>query len=257
MLGLVMVIILLLRTGTRTFNREELLGRSLDQLNLRWAGRVFMEQWRGGVDGFRPLQWYRVSVWGALKRLRQPILVFIISAVMAFIGGWLMRDTYPLPLDKAGVSDETTLDNLRDIFEAGQSDPRFVAWAIGQNVRVLVAATFLSIFTFGVMGLIFTALPFGMANISRAGMDPLPFILAIIPHGIVEIPAIIIAGAAALQLGAVVTHPPQHMTVGEAWIRQLADTLKVGFAVVLPLLIIAGILEVHLTPRVVEWVLAR
>jgi uncharacterized membrane protein SpoIIM required for sporulation len=96
-----------------------------------------------------------------------------------------------------------------------------------------------------------------MGNISRAGMDPLPFVLANLPHGIAETPAIIIAGAAALQLGAVVTRPPQHMTVGEAWIRQLADTIKLGFAVVLPLLIIAGILEVHLTPRVVEWVLAR
>jgi stage II sporulation protein M len=88
-------------------------------------------------------------------------------------------------------------------------------------------------------------------------MSPLPFIAAILPHGIVEVSALIIAGAAALRLGALVTRPPKNMTVSEAWVRAFADTIKVDLFVVLPMLIIAAMLEVHLTPRVVEWVLTQ
>lgn len=261
-LGLLVVIVLLMRTGTRIFNREELLGRAIDQINLRWMVRIFVEQWKGGVEGFQPLLWYRRSVFPAIKKLRRPMIFFVICAVGAFIAGWMYRDVYPLPLESESITDESVLNNLRDIFEAGQSDPRFTLFAIEQNVRVLTLATFLSTFTFGVMGLLVTALPFGilgyvMGNISAAGLSPAPFILAIMPHGIVEIPAIMLAGAAALQLGAILTKPPKEMTVGEAWLRQLADTTKIGLAVVLPMLIIAGILEVRLTPEVVEWVLSQ
>ena len=186
------------------------------------------------------------------------MLVFVIAAIGAFIAGWLARDTYPLPLEPDSMSDENTLQNLRDAFELGRGDPRFMAFAIVQNVRVLVLATFLAIFTFGVLGLILTCLPFGvlgyvMGNISSAGLSPWPFILAIVTHGIIEIPAIMIAGAAALKLGSIVTRPPSSMTVGEAWLRQLADTIKIGSAVVFPLLILAAFLEVNVTPTVVEW----
>jgi uncharacterized membrane protein SpoIIM required for sporulation/ABC-type transport system involved in multi-copper enzyme maturation permease subunit len=260
MVGMLVVIALLMRTGTRIFNREELLGRAIDQLNLRWAWRVFADQWTGGVQGFRPLAWYRYSVWPALKSLRRPMLVFIVAAIGAFIAGWMARDTWPLPLSSQNMNDESTLENLRYAFEIGQGNPQFVLFALTQNLRVLVLATFLAIFTFGVLGLIFTTLPFGvlgyvMGNISAAGLSPWPFVLAIIPHGVAEIPAIVIAGAAALQLGSVVTRPPKNMTVGEAWLRQLADTIKLGSAVVFPLLIVAAFLEVKLTPVVVEWAL--
>jgi uncharacterized membrane protein SpoIIM required for sporulation len=260
MLGMAVTIVLLLRTGTRIFNREELLGRAIDQLNLRWAWRVLAEQWTGGVEGFKPLAWYRYSVWPALKGLRRPMLVFIMATILAFIAGWTARDTWSLPLDSQNMNNETTLDNLRNVFEIGRGNPTFMLFALTQNVRVLVLATFLAIFTFGVLGLIFTCLPFAvlgyvMGNISAAGISPWPFVLAIVPHGVAEIPAIMIAGAAALQLGSIVTRPPRNMSVGEAWLRQFADTVKLGSAVVFPLLIVAAFLEVHLTPIVVEWAL--
>jgi len=262
MAGLVVVIALLMRTGTRIFNREELLGRAIDQLNFGWALRVFGDQWSGGLGHFAPWAWYRQSVFPALAKLRRPMLFFFVCMVLVFAGGWTLRERYPLPLEGQSLTDETVLDNLRQVFESGQKDPRLIAFAILQNMRVLILAVFLAMFTFGVLGVIITILPFGifgyiMGNISAAGLSPTPFILAVLPHGLIEIPAIMIVGAAALQLGAVPTQPPANMTVGEAWIRQLADTLKIGLAVVLPMLILAGILEVRLTPVVVEWVLTR
>jgi uncharacterized membrane protein SpoIIM required for sporulation len=78
---------------------------------------------------------------------------------------------------------------------------------------------------------------------------------AILPHGWVESPVIVLATAAALRLGAIITRPPKGMTVGMAWTTALGDTLKIGFGLVLPGLIFAGFLESFVTPYVLYSVL--
>jgi uncharacterized membrane protein SpoIIM required for sporulation/ABC-type transport system involved in multi-copper enzyme maturation permease subunit len=260
-LGLLVTIILLIRMGARIFNREELLGRSLDQLNLRWAFHIFWDQFRGPIgERFKLVNWYRLSVFPAVRSLRSGLIVVFICITAAFIGGWIAADSWRVPLDDFEANDETLLDNLQSWFELGQNNPQLVVLAIMQNTRVLIAATLLGVFTFGVLALILVMIPFGMlgfilAQVTASNLSPLPFFMAVIPHGIIEIPAILIAGAAAVRLGSVATRPPEGMTVGEAWLRALGDTVKIGVGVVFPLLILAGILEVTVTPRVVELVL--
>jgi len=73
---------------------------------------------------------------------------------------------------------------------------------------------------------------------------------AIMTHGIVEIPIVVLAAAAALRLGAVVTRLPPGMTVGHAWITALGDTLKIAVGVVIPGLVLAALLEAYITPQV-------
>jgi stage II sporulation protein M len=179
---------------------------------------------------------------------------------MAFAGGWYLSSEYDLHLEATDTSNETILANLEDIFDQG--DASYIFLAVAQNVRILLLSILLGVFSFGVMGIFFAILPFGiigfvMGNLVNAEINPVPFIFAVIPHGIFEIPAIVLSAAAALQVGAVITRIPEKMTVGEAWLRQLADTLKVFFALALPMLIIAAVLEVQLTPRVVEWIFSR
>lgn len=269
--GLLIITTLLVRTGASIFNREELLGRAIDALNLRWAWGVIVEQLTGitkeertaaktsGAFTFpNPIRYYRRAVFPSIRSLRAASLCIFVGMILAFIFGWYISDRWQLPLQQK--DNEEVLTNLRDIWETAARDPQFVGLAISQNVRVLMVATILGVFTFGVAAIFFVVLPFGilgylMGNISAAGISPLPFIVAIIPHGIFEIPAIIIAGAAALRVGSIATKPPKDMTVGEAWLRAIADVVKIGFTVVLPLLIIAGFMEVYVTPTVVEWAL--
>jgi stage II sporulation protein M len=97
---------------------------------------------------------------------------------------------------------------------------------------------------------------FFMYQVAQWGLNPWLFFAAfVLPHGIFELPAAILATAAALRLGAVViarsTHP--RVTVGEGWLAALADFCKVFVFVTLPLLVIAAIVEVNLTLRVVLW----
>ncbi|MBN2304776.1 MAG: stage II sporulation protein M [Anaerolineae bacterium] len=263
MLGALVTVMLLVRMGARIFNREELLGRAFDQINLKWAFRIFKDQLRGPVgDRWSVGRWYRLSVFPAVRRLSSASGVVLIVITAAFIGGWIAAGTWQIPLDDFQSKDENLLDNLQSWFELGQNNPQLIILAVLQNARVLIAATILAIFTFGVLALILVAIPFGilgfiLAQVTASSLSPLPFFMAVIPHGVAEIPAILIAGAAALRLGSVVTRPPDGMTVGEAWLRALGDTVKIGIGVVLPLLLLAGVLEVTLTPRVVEFVLTH
>lgn len=262
MIGVLVTVILLVRMGVRIFNREELLGRALDQLNLRWAGRTL---WRGirGPAGV-PLslrRWYRMGVFPAVRAQRGSLTVVLIWLAAAVVGGWIAAYHWRIPLDGFESNDAALLDNLRTWFDLGQDNPHLVIMALVQNTRVLLAATLLGLFTFGVLALVLVAVPFGilgfvLGQVTLAGLSPLPFLLAVIPHGVLEMPAIVLAGAAALRLGSVITRPPADMTASEAWLLAAADTIKIGIGLVLPLLVLAAILEVSLTPRVVELVLS-
>ena len=75
----------------------------------------------------------------------------------------------------------------------------------------------------------------------------------ILPHGIVELPAAFIATGLALRLGASVISRPAGMTLTQGVLLALADFLKVFVCLVTPLLALAAMLEVWLTP----WIVTR
>jgi len=93
---------------------------------------------------------------------------------------------------------------------------------------------------------------FFTGEIPLMGANPWLFLTTfILPHGIVELPAAIIATGMALRLGAVVISPPSGMTVTQGVLSALADFLKVFVFLVLPMLVVAAMLEVWLTPWIV------
>ncbi len=74
------------------------------------------------------------------------------------------------------------------------------------------------------------------------------------PHGVLEIPAIILAGAAILHMGGALAAPIPGKSIGEAWLGALADWAKVMLGFVVPLLIGAALLEVFVTPKLIPLV---
>jgi uncharacterized membrane protein SpoIIM required for sporulation len=86
------------------------------------------------------------------------------------------------------------------------------------------------------------------------GYNPLAFVAAfVLPHGLFEIPAAVIATAFALRIGASVTAPREGLTVGEGLVAAIADFVKVFLFLVVPLLLIAALVEANLTPQIVLW----
>lgn len=247
---------MLFSMGARIFNREELLGRAIDQINLRWAGRIFWAHFKGGEKVTNLAQWYRLSVLPTLKNLRSPALVVGIAMLALFIGGMVfaqVRSDLQLPVEM--MTDRSqTLSDMRAAFELGNGlGFRFI---LGQNLRVLLASTILGVFSFGVMSIFFAALPFSIlgflfAQPVMAALGVGTFLAALVPHSIIEIPAIIIGAAAATRLGAIITRPPDGKGVWEAWLGALGDWAKVFVGVVIPMLIVSALIEVYVTPRIV------
>jgi len=87
--------------------------------------------------------------------------------------------------------------------------------------------------------------------LAQAGV-PVGLYLAgmILPHGIVEVPAAILASAAVLQAGAILATPTPGKTVGEVWITAMGEWAKIMIGVVIPLLLLAAGLEAWITPRI-------
>jgi len=92
--------------------------------------------------------------------------------------------------------------------------------------------------------------------VALIGLSPLQFFAAfILPHGLFEITAAVLEGAAILRLGASVIAPPDGKTLSEGWLMALADWAKISLALVVPLLVVAALIEVFITPLVVSAVL--
>jgi uncharacterized membrane protein SpoIIM required for sporulation/ABC-type transport system involved in multi-copper enzyme maturation permease subunit len=262
--AMLIVTVLFLRVGNAIFNREELLGRVIDEMNLRASlGRIIRYILAVDINGSRarhPLDWYRRGVFPAVRRLGAAVWISIGVFIAALVGGYLIGQD---PNWQLTFPAEATLNSAAPTFE-GLLDVQVQQTAVGlivwQNARVLLLALVVSIFTFGAGALIlnpvvFVVIGYLFSQIVRAGWDTSFIFAALLPHGVVEIPIIILATAAALKLGAVVTKPPQHTTVGQAWMWALGDAIKIGIGVVLPGLILGALLESFLTPQVVLAVL--
>jgi stage II sporulation protein M len=104
----------------------------------------------------------------------------------------------------------------------------------------------------------FTLIGFLAGQVALLGYSPAMFLAAfVLPHGLFEIPAAVIATGFALRLGASVAAPRPGLTVGEGLVVALADLVKVFIFLVVPLLLVAAFVEANLTPQIVLWVYGR
>jgi uncharacterized membrane protein SpoIIM required for sporulation len=271
-LGLVVVALILVRMGVRIFNREEILARQIDELNLRFAWRTFMGFFlrppelalasdlsnHGERGRFTISRVYGHDIPHLLRRQWLPLTVVLIVLVASLALGWSYAPRYPLP------PEAIQLQNLsHDVFEKAPAIgflPTFSTSGIFvNNVRALLLAVLLAILSLGVLAFFPLMVPIGLIGLLMGegpivGYNPFLFFAAfILPHGIAELPAAIIATAFALRVGASMVSPPSGLTVGEGLLLALSDFAKVFLFLVVPLLLLAAFLEVNLTPHIVLW----
>lgn len=262
-LGMLVVTILLLRVGNSIFNREELLGRMIDNLNLvgilKGIGRSARTIDDAGTPAESILQWFRVGIPYALSKMRIEILITVGVFIIYFIVGiWIgTLPQYQIPIE-ATNADIGAVGTSNLIADGGEIS---AAWIFGNNVRVILVGFLLSLFTFGVAGyvlipIVFIVLGYTATILFSAGMSDLYF-ASVLPHGIIEIPIVVLATAAMFHVGSSLTKPPQNITVGQAWLNALGRAIKVGVGVVLPGLLIAAIIEAGVTLPLVQNMLAN
>ena len=253
--GVLILAGLLIRVGLSHFQREYLLGREIDVLNIRWAWRTFWGYFKGEASSI--FSWYKLEVRSALRQLWIPIGVLVFLAVITLWAGfqWTVT-TVPELVDMASpesvqelserFEQSTTLVSLGQNFSA--------PYIFSHNVRAVGLILLAGLVSFSVLGMLVY-----LVNLSTVGAllgvfqllgySPLTLTInGLLPHGIFEIPALILASAAMLRIGVVLVTPQMGRSFGEVVLELLADWTKIAVGLVVPLLLIAAVIETYVTP---------
>jgi uncharacterized membrane protein SpoIIM required for sporulation/ABC-type transport system involved in multi-copper enzyme maturation permease subunit len=258
-LGVVVFTILLVRIGMVHFQREELLGREIDVLKFRWIWGVFWQEFIGGAAN--PLDWYRRVLPRSVRGLIVPLWIVAGLVGLSLGLGASLVNTYPFLISADKLKDAgsslSQLSQLLPVFQVGS-----IVGIWWQNVRVLLISMVLGVFTFGVLGVMPLMATMAISGylgdmLSLSGVALLPILALFLPHGIFEIPAAMLATAAVLRAGAVLATPIPGKTIGEVWLATLANWLQLMIGIIMPLLVVAALIEVLVTPQIAILVLGR
>lgn len=252
-LGMVLIALILGRMGLKLFNREELLGREIDVINLRRAGRRFWKHFTGGARNV--FEWYRGLLSFSLPRIRGGVACMLLALVAGYAIGWYLSGEFTLPSEILQL-DQLQDGMLDDMMGFGMLAGRGWLWVIGTNLRAVALTALLGIISVGVLATVLLMAPVGIigyfaGNLMLAGQSVGLFLTALVlPHAILEIPATVLAGASIIHLGAVLISPAKGKSLGESWLQALAQWARINLGLVVPLLAAAAALEVFVTPLV-------
>ena len=253
--GVMIIALLLIRVGIAHFQREYLLGREIDVINLLWIWKTFWLNFRGGAISVG--DWYRNVLGTAFRRIL-PALAFMI--VIAGISIWMGYDwvnqNVAETIAKASPEDLAKVEErVRDLPDFAEIRDSISAPFLFLNNTRAVALIFLAgLFSFSVLGVLLYMVNIGLiggvfAVLQLLGIQPWPvFVAGVIPHGIFEIPALVIGSAVALYVGASLVTPQTGKSMGEIILELLADWMKIFVGVVMPMLAIAALIEAYITP---------
>jgi uncharacterized membrane protein SpoIIM required for sporulation/ABC-type transport system involved in multi-copper enzyme maturation permease subunit len=260
--GVIVLATLLIRLGIAHFKREYLLGREFDVLNLRWIASSLWTSFRQETRSIP--SWYREAVFPALRRLTVPMAVMLCIAI---IGAWMGYDE--IAANAPVLFKNSSIDDISELSSRIQEIPTFaqlgsslnVTSILFNNIRATTLMFLAGMVSFGVLGIIFYLINVGLIGavismFAYLGVSPLlVFAAGLLPHGLFEIPALMLSGAAVLRMSVALVSPQTGRSLGEVMIDLVADWAKVFIGIVIPLLVIAALVETYITPAIILAVL--
>lgn len=221
--------VLLLRMGLAGFSREALLARDAGlRQPLRRATAALGASFAGRL-GFIHLLWARRTAM-AIAALGLPT-----GAAAGFVAG----STSAIP----GSVVKPVLSSL--VRSVGNQDQGSQLVAIlGHNVFAFILAALLAVLTAGVTGFLLTFLPGFLLGYAAALSSWSVALTGIVPNGIVEIPAAIIAGGLAIHIGATAIHLEPNGGWSNRVLAAFADYIR-AMRWLIPALAVAALLEVR------------
>lgn len=250
---------LLVRLGLAHFKREYLLGREIDTLNFKKMYHVFRGRFVGSAKSL--VDWYRTELPLTLQQLRQPLVIVsavgLLSIVFSYL--WVVINV-PAYMD---MSPERTQEFrtfvARNIVNLDSLDRQLPAPLLFlYNARTTVVFLLVGLFSFGTLGLTLFMVNFVLVGgvlgaAELVGFSPLlTLAVGILPHGIFELTAVIFATAAMLKVGAQLVSTNTDKSLGETVLISLADWFRVFVGLVVPLLAVAAVVEIYVTPALIK-----
>jgi uncharacterized membrane protein SpoIIM required for sporulation len=258
-IGVSILAVLITRVGLAHFQREQFLGREFDSINLRG---ILQNIWARIVGQARSLpDWWGREIPATLWQLRTAILVTIAMGVLTAVLGYVYTLSLLPGISQAPPTRETLDELLASMplnAHAFGQDWETVSFLLLQNTRAVIIMFFLGLVSFSVLGMLlyiiniaFIAIVF--AGIEYVGLNTLQvFVAGVLPHGVFEIPALIIAAATILNTGVLLVTPDHKRTIGQVFVEGISLFLKLFLGVVLPFLILAALIESFVTPFLLQ-----
>ncbi len=226
---MIFLAVILLRMGLAGFSREALLARDVGLRNplrraigaLRWSFT--------GRPGFVRLVWLR----------RLPVGVAAAGFVMGMAVGFLAGKTGAIP----GSLVRPALSSLLSA-SGGATQGQEVLGIFTHNLLAFVLAAMLAIFTAGLSGFALTFLPGFLLGFAAALSSWSVALTGVIPNGLIEIPAAIVAGGLAIHIGASAIHLEPSGGWTARTLAALADYTR-SLRWLVPALALAAVLEVR------------
>jgi uncharacterized membrane protein SpoIIM required for sporulation len=226
---MIAIAVLLLRMGLAGFSREALLarevgvGRPLHRAlgALRWSFR--------GRPGIVRLVWLR----------RLPIVVASIGFPVGAGVGFLAGTTNAVPATVV----QPALSSLLQASSASSPVAEVLA-IFGHNLVAFALVALIAIFTAGLSGFALTFMPGFLVGYAAALSSWTLALTGVLPNGLIEVPAAIVAGGLVIQIGAAAIH----MEPSGGWTARVmaafADYIR-ALRWLVPALALAAVLEVR------------
>jgi stage II sporulation protein M len=180
-----------------------------------------------------------------LERLRPFVLASICLFVIAALGGGAAVVYFP----EAAFQLQELLKQFAQMFRGLPKLQLAVAIFFNNSVKTLVVLLLGPLL--GIAPVVFLLLNGAILGavlpVSVATRGFWPSIMTILPHGILELPAIFLGTSIGLRLG---IHVWRRLTAtaDKSLLAELGAGLRIYFSVVLPLLLMAAAVEVYITP---------
>jgi len=235
----------------RTYNVSHTLFQSLQLLATRAYTQIYQgsrkQEWEGVI------QFYR---WG-FPAIVQQTFPYIIAATGLFILGMLVGWWYSWqdPKFMSLLIPESLISQVRDQGELWMGSIVGIEPLASSNIMINNISVSFSAVAGGITGgiftiyiLVFNGLLIGsIATLVAENNLAYPFWAFVLPHGVLELPAIFFAGGAGLLLGRGILFPGKYLRLEAIkYYSSLAAQLVFG---VVPLLMIAGIIEGFFSPN--------
>jgi uncharacterized membrane protein SpoIIM required for sporulation/ABC-type transport system involved in multi-copper enzyme maturation permease subunit len=258
--ALLLVAAIFIRMGIHMFDREELLVRDIDRLDLRKGWRTFWTRFRASDPG--RLGWWRFTLRRVLQ-WRLPLLLLVGVWLCALALGYVQASRFSFPPEILANMPVVASQNIDLLRQGTATDPTIAGALSGlilfQNLRAILIEAVLGVFSFGVIAVLVYMLPWTLVGylagqFGLAGVSPLAVAPFVLPHAVVELPALLLASTAIFHWGATTIALPPGRSLAEVWLEAGADFVRVLFGLTAPLLVVAALLETLVTPLVVAWV---
>lgn len=223
---------------------ESLIARAYGEISV--AGNPV---WRA----FSPLSWLLISLPRAFRRHMKAFALALCITIAGFAFGGLavnmdtqakdiimpFQNLQLSPAERVKREEEVVKDRLKGVKFTG------AAWYMTHNIRVCIFTLGLGM-TFGIgtiLMLFYNGVVLGAVSVEYAMAGKATFLMAwLMPHGALEIPAILLSGQAGLVLAGALIGWGRSIGLRERLRRVSSDlvTLSAGFSL---LLVVAGIME--------------